>query len=283
MIKDLIRVIIPCRNPDLTPDGVLRDLETGVNLNKLDTGRSIKLISGNKVVKYGGSVRAAEAYNMEYVRKQTRINIPTVHLVFYHAGCTYIVMDYISGRTLQDIWTSVSESQRLAWASQLTDIIAELRALPSMDCTTPGPLDPSKEDKCEGQWFTNFGAGPFDSHHDLSIWLNRKLSIARRGGNETSSYPKFEDTCRLVFTHQDVAARNIILDDDDHLWVIDWELAGWYPEYFEYACIASDIGSPEMPVPQGWKDAVLSCLQPYEREYELLQSLRWVLAVMPFS
>ena len=283
VIKDPIRIFLPCKNSDLTPDEVLRNLETGVNLNTFDTGTSVKLICGDKVVKYGGSVRAAEAYNMEYVRKRTRINIPAVHLAFYHAGCTYIVMDYVHGHALQDKWTSAGKIERLAWASQLAEIISQLRALPSMDCTRPGPLNPNMEERCEGRWFTTFGAGPFHSHHDLAVWLNRKLSIARRGGDDTSTYPEFESTCRLVFTHQDLAARNLILDDDDRLWAIDWELAGWYPEYMEYACIASDTGAPELPVPQCWKETVLSYLQAYKREYEMLQSLRWVLDVMPFS
>ena len=59
----------------------------------------------------------------------------------------------------------------------------------------------------------------------------KKLSIARRGGGDETSttYPVLESTC-LVFTHQDLAARNLILDDNGRLWVIDWELAGWYPE-----------------------------------------------------
>ena len=256
-----------------------------MNLNVVDTGRIVKLIFGDKVVKYGGSICVTEAYNMEYVRKQTRINIPAVLLAFYHDGCTYIVMDYVRGHTLQDKWTSASKNQQLAWASQLAEIINQLRALPSMDCTRPGPLNPSMEERCEGRWFTIYGAGPFHSHHDLAKWLNNKLSIARRGGGDKfSTYPVFESTSRLVFTHQDLAARNLILDDNGRLWVIDWELAGWYPEYIEYACIASDTGAPpKMPVPQGWKETVFSYIQSYEREYEMLESLRWVLDVMPFS
>ncbi len=285
VVKDPTRTILSyTSDPNLTPENVLRALDTGVSLNKLNIGTFVKRISGDIVIKYGGMGRATEAYNMEYVRRRTRINIPTVHLVFYHAGRTYIVMDYIRGRTLQDIWTSVSTSQRLEWASQLAAIIAQLRALPSTHYTRPGPLNPSMESKCEGQWLTIFGAGPFQSYRDLATWLNRKLSIARRGGGkEISAYPMFEDTGHLVFTHQDLAARNLIVGDDGRLWVIDWELAGWYPEYFEYACIASDIGAPQMPVPDGWKETVLSYLEPYKREYEMLQSLHWVLDVMPFS
>jgi hypothetical protein len=50
-------------------------------------------------------------------------------------------------------------------------------------CTRPGPLNPSMEERCEGRWFTTFGAGPFHSHHDLAMRLDRKLSIARRGAS----------------------------------------------------------------------------------------------------
>jgi hypothetical protein len=219
--QDPIRIILSrTSDPDLTPENVLLSLETGADLNKFSTGTSVKQITGNKVVKYG-MVSAAEAFNMEYVRTRTKINIPTVHLVFYHAGRTYIVMDYVLGSTLQDTWASFDQSERLKRASQLADVIAQLRAMPHS--TTPGPPNPSPGSKCEGRWFTFFGAGPFRSHHDLVMWLNRKLSIARRGGGEEmSARPMFNDAGPLVFTHQDLAARNLILDDNGNLWVIDY-------------------------------------------------------------
>ncbi len=38
-----------------------------------------------------------------------------------------------------------------------------------------------------------------------------------------------------VFTHGDVAPRNIMIDRSGHITgVIDWKLAGWYPDYWEY-------------------------------------------------
>ncbi|KZT28713.1 hypothetical protein NEOLEDRAFT_1167245 [Neolentinus lepideus HHB14362 ss-1] len=42
---------------------------------------------------------------------------------------------------------------------------------------------------------------------------------------------------RLVFTHNDVAPRNIMIADDDSgriTGLIDWECAAWLPEYWEY-------------------------------------------------
>ncbi|KAL5342733.1 hypothetical protein BJX70DRAFT_409707 [Aspergillus crustosus] len=40
---------------------------------------------------------------------------------------------------------------------------------------------------------------------------------------------------RIVFSHGDFRAHNIMVDDDEHLsGFLDWETAGWYPEYWEY-------------------------------------------------
>ncbi|EJT76666.1 hypothetical protein GGTG_06583 [Gaeumannomyces tritici R3-111a-1] len=51
----------------------------------------------------------------------------------------------------------------------------------------------------------------------------------------------------LVFTHTDLAPRNLILEDGtDDLWVVDWDEAGFYPRYFEYA------GMHNFYVPEGW-------------------------------
>ena len=37
-----------------------------------------------------------------------------------------------------------------------------------------------------------------------------------------------------IFVHQDLAPRNMILDDAGKLWVVDWGHAGFYPAYMEY-------------------------------------------------
>ena len=38
-----------------------------------------------------------------------------------------------------------------------------------------------------------------------------------------------------VFTHADIAPRNIMVDQTHHITgILDWEAAGWYPDYWEY-------------------------------------------------
>ena len=39
----------------------------------------------------------------------------------------------------------------------------------------------------------------------------------------------------IVFTHGFLAFRNIIVKDSRFKAIIDWEMAGWYPEYWEFA------------------------------------------------
>lgn len=45
---------------------------------------------------------------------------------------------------------------------------------------------------------------------------------------------KFED---IVLTHQDLALRNLVLDNDMKGWVIDWGCAGVYTKGFEQAAL----------------------------------------------
>lgn len=45
-------------------------------------------------------------------------------------------------------------------------------------------------------------------------------------------------SARSVFTHGDIAPRNIMVDENGNITgIIDWEWAGWYPDYWEYAQI----------------------------------------------
>ncbi|OJD16606.1 hypothetical protein AJ78_03246 [Emergomyces pasteurianus Ep9510] len=51
----------------------------------------------------------------------------------------------------------------------------------------------------------------------------------------------------LVFTHQDLAPRNMIVDERCQLWLLDWDYSGWYPVYFEYASMQN------FDVPSNWR------------------------------
>lgn len=69
---------------------------------------------------------------------------------------------------------------------------------------------------------------------------------------------------RVVFTHGDFKEHNVLVDDDRNLtgW-LDWESAGWYPEYWEFTT-ARRMGRDSW-----WGQAVSSlCGDRYEEELE---------------
>lgn len=50
--------------------------------------------------------------------------------------------------------------------------------------------------------------------------------------------------------------------------LIDWEIAGWYPEYWEY--YSSTVACRWKP---DWLEAVVQILNPYRTEYLLMQAI----------
>lgn len=70
-------------------------------------------------------------------------------------------------------------------------------------------------------------------------WLNGRLRVAKKYDGAPSSTPPFDSSYPLVFTHFDLRPENLILDEKDQLWVIDFGQAGFYPEPFEYLAMFS--------------------------------------------
>lgn len=77
----------------------------------------------------------------------------------------------------------------------------------------------------------------------------------------------------IVFTHGDLRPANIIVKDGRVTAIIDWEMAGWYPDYWEFAkafyleMFAND-----------WASHLLGVLTPYYQEqvmYTILMDVLW--------
>ncbi|KAI0803196.1 hypothetical protein BC629DRAFT_1591282 [Irpex lacteus] len=241
----------------LDPDSILDRVSKGQTLKNI--GAKVINIGDALLVKYGSGVRMTEVHNALYARSHTSIPIPNIHLAFRQSGALYVVMDYIHGESLLHRWNDLTEEQLASVLSQLKDYLAQLQNLRG---SVPGPVD-----------------GPFPTYDDFVAWLTRML----RHSKAENLVEPFSTANPLVFTHQDISPRNLIVDESGKLWIIDWDRAGWYPIYFEYACIQQDIGVPQAPTPAGWRKAALSVLPDYAEEYRSLQAIAWALDVMPFA
>ena len=116
----------------------------------------------------------------------------------------------------------------------LRDYVRQLRTLTH---TSPGQIGRDGQPQiCRGIVFGENEYGPFEDMAAFSAFFNNKYEITKRyRPRQVAQVSKpFDDRGPLVYTHQDLHMQNIILGDDGQLWIIDWDLAGFYPIFFEY-------------------------------------------------
>jgi hypothetical protein len=86
----------------------------------------------------------------------------------------HVVVDHIKGDTLAECWSQLSWWSRLSAVWMLRGYISQLRQLQR---SIPGPAVRTPSD---GHFFTEYGAGPFNSYEEMIDWFNHKLDVAQK-------------------------------------------------------------------------------------------------------
>ncbi|KAK4235058.1 kinase-like domain-containing protein [Achaetomium macrosporum] len=229
------------------------------------------LPDGKTVVKSGKTIRATEGYTMRFVRQHTRIPVPEVYSVYKdeQSGAVHIVMEYIEGKPLDEVWSTLTADEKQSVMRQLRGYFQELRQIKG---TFIGSVDGSG---CDDQFFENApgACGPYGTEAEF----NQALARAWLEGHEDDPFRQllvkilFEvmQGHEIVMTHNDFAARNILVRGATVVAVLDWEFAGFYPEHWEY-CKA--LWRPEWDsewIRDGFVDKVLD---PYLKEVALIMN-----------
>ncbi|KAJ3568455.1 hypothetical protein NP233_g5696 [Leucocoprinus birnbaumii] len=90
---------------------------------------------------------------------------------------------------------------------------------------------------------------------DVNSFHEKLLAMALRGPCESRrprimqlAEPVFRKHHRVCFTHTDLNSLNIMVRNGRLVGIIDWEYAGWYPEYWEYTALSYvvDNNQPEL-------------------------------------
>jgi aminoglycoside phosphotransferase len=198
-------------------------------------GFRTRRIGPNTFVKAGTHVDLAEAYTLCYIATHTSIPVPNVQRAWSSDGITYILMDVVAGVELSSAWHDMSQKTKRRVVDQLKDYLAQLRALhPPTDgavtSVTGGPLR-------DGSRIGLKQFGPFQNHDDFHHFLRADTPLdsfsTLEGGEEVVVAHRQRYTTK--FTHGDFAPRNILVKKDGTVTaIIDWDSAGWFPEYWEY-------------------------------------------------
>ncbi|PSS37216.1 hypothetical protein PHLCEN_2v937 [Hermanssonia centrifuga] len=179
-----------------------------------------------------------EALALEFVRKHTSIPVPRIHRILHtetEPGTHLYVMDFIEGDQLGQVWPTLLPQWgklRIAWT--LRSYIRQLRRAKSTLSSVPGPLGDEPQ-TCIGFIFQGKRRVSFPDLPSLSSWFHAGVRATReRFGLPPSRRDPFRKCQKMVLTHMDLNMRNILVGKDGRIWAIDWDWAGFYPEWFEY-------------------------------------------------
>lgn len=207
------------------------------------------------VAKYGFDLDPLEGQALIYLEKYApEVAAPRLYAMYYECDELFIVMQRVPGIGLDQLWPSLTGGEKDSIVTQLQHTFASLRQIA---CPKPhwfGGLDggavrhylfysQSDEEKhlgpfCNGPALVkgltdNFRAlKETNDHPDLKVrFYEEHLPMALAG-------------IRPVLTHGDVQRKNIIVhekgrdainaDRQFDITLIDWEMAGWLPEFWEY-------------------------------------------------
>ena len=248
-------------------------------------------------IKYGQNVNLIEGQNMLFVRSHTVVLVPRVYAIYtdLKTNVNYIIMEYIDGNTLGFEWGLLSEKQKERIARQLRCYMDDLRAIPS-----PGYYGSiGRRGLLDGIFWTGDDgypdiSGPFENEGEFNDAMWKKYVYSSLPPAKADFY---RDAFPVVlrdhgpsFTHGDFQRKNIMIrripltqqerspmDDQGSLdeetfvlTVIDWEFAGWYPSYWDFALALTACGRWG----DDWHVWVRKILDPFLNEFVWMQMLR---------
>lgn len=157
------------------------------------------------------------------VHKHTSIPAPRPIDLIMRSNGSYLVSSRIDGVGAGHAINECSDEEMHIIAQDLRKYIAELRTIQPKSEAVYAISNPSGG-PCLDYRIDVAPVGPFRTEKDFSDSL-------RLGGAPNVVH---RDDHQIVFTHADINLRNVILKDGKISGIVDWENAGWYPEYWEY-------------------------------------------------
>ncbi|KAF5025168.1 hypothetical protein F66182_2744 [Fusarium sp. NRRL 66182] len=242
------------------------------------------------VVKFGRDpkVTVAEGQCLWALRQYVPdVPVPEIYGWVEEDGQVFLYMELIEGTTLEKRWDSLCQSERVSVCEQLRSMINKVRQLrQDPDDQFLGHIN---RDPYTDIVFTNGvlpRAGPFLLVRDFHDWLSAMIKRGKEQhwpGYAEEDIPDpyrrlLPDDSPVVFTHSDLHPSNIMVTEGSSpcrvVALIDWQQAGWYPDYWEF-CKAEFTAEPRSEWVSEYvtrfleepSDACLDGFETYARAY----------------
>jgi len=229
-----------------------------------------------KRIKYGVGVYLSEAAALRMVAENTSIPVPKVYTAFQRHDVTYILMEFIEGEPIGKGWEERPMAERESFLRELRGYFEQLRTIPHP--RTGSIMAADMQSLYDHRiWQGELGFGPFRDEADFNLFLRNgvckesDILIPTKSDipeDDRKLMTKLVDvhaekSHEIYFTHGDASSSNILVRNGKVAALIDFEMSGFFPEYWEY--------TTAMNVNRGdgfWQAEIGKFLKPYPEEWE---------------
>ncbi|MCJ1258968.1 hypothetical protein MMC24_006802 [Lignoscripta atroalba] len=192
-------------------------------------------LSPHQIVKLDCPLSELKA--MQYVREKTTVPIPKILKVFPITGNpdrVDIILKFVPGETLARAWHHLSPEQKRHITTELASYINQLRGLhpPKGGMVANTMHGPAYDHRLGSRPF-----GPFECIADFHTFVRQGAPHNGCGDEKVTLVHGRSGVFATKYSHADLSPENIIVKDGRIEAIIDWEFAGWWPEYWEYTKI----------------------------------------------
>ncbi|EPS94010.1 hypothetical protein FOMPIDRAFT_1135063, partial [Fomitopsis schrenkii] len=195
-----------------------------------------------------------------------------------------ILMTRIPGVTLDTVMGTLSESELSTIASELEYYIQHMRSFASPYGSSVCGVDGGsiRSPRVSGQLIEP-SPDLRSFHHELLLPASIRWWVGKedRFRQHVATYENmFSMPHSIVFTHGDLMNHNIMVQDGHITGIIDWEAAGWLPDYWEFTTV---LRGPRWYQEPPWRSFMRSLPSyHYDTEYDCECSL-WELTQDSFG
>lgn len=174
-----------------------------------------------------------EILAMNFARRHTSIPVPRVlHYPRSSNKVWYLCMEEARGVSLNKTLETMTTEQLDHIASQLKWVLAELRKVKpqAIGSVSGGPFR-NPYFPCHPEIRPKYA---FPTYREFIEYFRELLLVWCTPQWTNQLLARFPVNASIVFTHSDLLPRNIMVEGSTITAIIDWELAGFYPEFWEY-------------------------------------------------
>lgn len=216
-------------------------------------------LNSELIMKVGYDIDINHIQTLDYIKQQApHTPVPKIYGILRQSDSKriFLFMSRLPGEPLDSKWKQLSTGQKTSIKVQLEAIVADFRSIPAPTEGANAVLGGGNPRRCKDtRKHVRIAPGPICNEIEFNKFLTSNPTHPEDDG--IAMIKSYLDTNhKIVMTHGDLHPRNIMVTINPRssqeplntisgtsnlsnsrvtvTGIVDWEMCGWYPEYWEY-------------------------------------------------